>query len=290
MVVLVTGAAGMLGQDLTAVLRAAGHEVIAAGHRDLDVRDTSAVGHAVRMNSVDVVCHLAALTDVDFCEREPNEAYHTNTLGTENVALACRESGTCLLYVSTISVFDGAKPGPYTEYDTPNPRNSYARAKYHGELIVERFVSAHFIVRAGWMFGGGPSDRKFVARFLERAKESPEVSAVNDKYGSPTYTIDLSHRIAALLETRQFGTYHAVNGGRPVSRYEFAQQILASAGMPSSMLKAVTSAHYPLAANRPRMEAAVNLHSELLGWPPIREWTDALEEYVQTRLRDTNAK
>src|SRR5207245_1864547 len=221
-------------------------------------------------------CHLAALTDVDLCEREPIEAYRTNTIGTEHLSLACRDAGTRMLYVSTISVFDGTKPTPYTEYDTPNPQNFYARAKYQGEILVARFVPEYYIVRAGWMFGGGPLDKKFVARFLERARTGTALTAVDDTYGSPTYTVDFSRRIASLLETRQFGTYHGVNTGGPVTRHEFARHILESAGMSRTSLESVSSAHFPLAAARPRMEGAQNLHFDVLGWEPMRDWRVAL--------------
>src|SRR5947207_2813050 len=169
----------MLGQDLTRILQEAGHEVQAATHPDLDVRDAAAVAGALTSRSFDAVCHLAALTDVDFCEREPMEAYHTNTIGTENVSLACREHGVRLLYVSTIAVFDGTKPEPYNEYDVPHPGNVYARAKYQGEVVVTRLVPEHYIIRAGWMFGGGPLDKNLVDRFLERARTATVLTVMD---------------------------------------------------------------------------------------------------------------
>ncbi len=90
------------------------------------------------------------------------------------------------------SVFDGRKCEPYTEFDQPNPQSWYSRSKYQGELIVEKLLSRYYIARAGWMFGGGPEDKKFVAKMIDLATNRDLLKVVDDKYGSPTYTADIS--------------------------------------------------------------------------------------------------
>jgi dTDP-4-dehydrorhamnose reductase len=282
--VLVTGAKGMLGTDLCRDFEQKGHQVTATDIEEMDVRDSQLVHETVTGLRPDWVIHLAALTDVDGCEKDPDAAFRTNTLGTQHVALACREAGASLIYVSTISIFDGDKCEPYTEFDVPNPQSWYSRSKHQGELIVEKLLERYYIVRAGWMFGGGKEDKKFVAKIMELADQRPSLNVVNDKFGSPTYTCDIAAGIARLAHTGLYGTYHMVNSGGFCSRYEFAQAILDFAGKEDCELLPVSSAEYPLPAPRPRMEAARNCQLELRGLAWMRPWRDALREYVQTTL------
>src|SRR5262249_52338866 len=130
----------------------------------LDTRDPNAVMHLFARVRPTIAVHLAAETDVDRCERENDHAFRSNALGTLNVALACQRFDCDMVYISTAGVFDGTKPDPYTEFDTPAPVNVYARAKYEGEKIVQTLVPRHYVVRAGWMFGGKGKDKKFVAK------------------------------------------------------------------------------------------------------------------------------
>ncbi len=273
----------MLGTDLTTFL-ARQHTVMSTDIDDMDVRSAELVFQTVEKERPDVVIHLAALTDVDYCEKEPDEAFRTNTVGTQNVALACQRSDAVMVYLSTNSVFDGAKCEPYTEFDTPNPQSFYSQAKYQGELVVQSLLPHYYIVRAGWMFGGGKEDKKFVAKIMDLASTRNELKVVNDKFGSPTYTRDLSAGIDRLIKTGLFGEYHMVNTGGYCSRLEFAEKILEFAQITTCTLIPVSSASFPLPAPRPRMEAARNYRIELMGMKFMRPWQDALQEYIQTVL------
>lgn len=280
--VLVTGAKGMMGTDLCSRLSAKDYDVTITDLEEMDVRDLEEVHSIVREIQPGLIFHLAALTNVDDCERNPDESYLTNTIGTQNVALASLEVDATLIYISTISVFDGTKHSPYTEFDKPNPQSWYSRSKYQGELIVEKLLTKYFIARAGWMFGGGPKDKKFVGKIFDLARQHDQLSVVNDKFGSPTYTRDISKAVEMLSRNTIYGTYHLVNTGPCCSRYEYAQEILACAGIDSCELLPVSSSMFPLPAPRPRMEAARNYHLELRDLNYMRPWQDALKEYVET--------
>lgn len=282
--ILLTGARGMLGTDLCQQLSGMNFDILITDIEELDVRDAERVVITVAEFNPDLVIHLAALTDVDGCEKDPDAAYLTNTLGTQNVALACQARDIPLVYVSTISVFAGDKCEPYTEFDTPNPTSYYSKSKYAGERIVENLLNKYYIVRAGWMFGGGVEDKKFVAKIMELAMGRDQLSIVDDKFGSPTYTRDISRGIINLFQTGLYGTYHMVNTGGYCSRYEFAQAILQSAGITHCELLPVSSAAFPLPAPRPRMEAARNLQSELRDWHWMPAWQEALDDYIRTTL------
>jgi dTDP-4-dehydrorhamnose reductase len=283
--ILVTGGKGMLGSDLCRLFSTQ-HYVVVTDIDTLDVRDCGLVRRTLQDVRPDIVVHLAALTDVDYCEQHPDDAFRTNTIGTQNVALATQVADAVMIYLSTISVFDGSKAEPYIEFDTPNPQSQYSKSKYQGELIVQRLLRRYYVVRAGWMFGGSQQDKKFVAKIISLAREREELKVVNDKFGSPTYTADISQAILNLIETSAFGNYHLVNTGEPASRYEVALQILEYAGIGSCRIVPVCSAEFPLPAPRPRMEAARNYCADLIGLSPMRHWHVALKEYVNLFLRE----
>lgn len=282
--VLVTGAKGMMGTDLCRILGDRGYDVTATDIEEMDVRDAALVMDTVADLQPAVVFHLAALTEVDECERDPDASFLTNTIGTQNVALACQAHDATMVYISTNSVFDGSKCEPYTEFDTPNPQSWYSMSKYQGELIVEKLLDKYYIARAGWMFGGGPEDKKFVAKIIELARSRDKLTVVDDKFGSPTYTYDISDAVEQLTHTGFYGTYNTVNTGGYCSRYEFAQKILEYAQVTNCALEPVSSARFPLPAHRPRMEAARNYNLELRGLNWMRPWNEALQAYIETVL------
>jgi dTDP-4-dehydrorhamnose reductase len=285
--ILVTGAAGVVGGYVGEVF--ADHDLIltdiAGGLIELDVRDADAVRKLVVDARPDTVIHLAAATDVDRCEQDPDLAHGTNTGGTRNVALACREVDATLVYTSTAGVFGGEKQEPYTESDEPGPANVSRHSKLGGGREVESLRDRYYIARAGWMVGGGPKDKKFVGmmlRFLEEGRT--ELQAVNDKFGSPTYAKDLAAGIRQLLDTGFYGLYHLVNGGPPCSRYEVAVALCEILGRDAATVEPVSSAFFPLPAPRARSEAMVNDKLEQLGINPMRPWREALEAYLKQEL------
>ncbi len=282
--VLVTGAKGMMGTDLCRILAERDYNVTATDIEEMDVRDRDLVQDTVQKVRPQTVFHLAALTNVDDCEKSPDDSYLTNTIGTQNVALACQAIDSTMVYISTISVFDGQKCGPYTEFDTPNPQSWYSRSKYQGELIVEKLLSKYYIARAGWMFGGGAEDKKFVAKIIDLAMARDLLKIVDDKYGSPTYTADIASSVEQITHTGLYGTYHMVNTGGYCNRFEFAQKILEYAHITSCDLQPVSSAEFPLPAPRPNMEAARNYNLELRGLDWMQPWQSALQKYVETTL------
>jgi len=289
MKILVTGAAGMLGSSLCPILTQSGHEVLATdlaavddGIESLDVRRYKQVEETVGKIRPDIVMHLAAETDVDKCEIEPDHAFLTNTIGTQNVTLACQNRNIVMVYISTIGVFYGDKPEPYTEFDTPNPINVYGRSKLEGEKIVQNLLSRYYIVRAGWMVGGGPKrDKKFIGKIIKQMKETNVVKAVNDKIGSPTYTVDFSRCLTDLIETGYYGLYHCTNKGYG-SRFDVAKKIVDFLGRSDVTVEPVGSAYFPLPAARARSEMSRNYKLELLGKDTTRNWEDALKEYIDS--------
>ncbi|MDQ1251998.1 MAG: dTDP-4-dehydrorhamnose reductase [Euryarchaeota archaeon] len=286
--ILVTGAGGMLGSALCPTLIKKGHEVLATDLTPdrnelsyLDVRSHKQIREVVEKTKPDMIMHLAAETDVDKCELEPNHAFLTNTVGTQNVALICQKNAIDLVYISTIGVFYGDKTEPYTEFDNPNPINIYGRSKLEGEIIVQRLLQKYYIVRAGWMVGGGPGkDKKFIGKIMRQIEEKKMLKAVNDKIGSPTYTVDFSSCLGNLIETGFYGLYHCTNKGYG-SRFDVAKKIVEILGRKDVIVEPVSSAYFPLPAARARSEMSSNYKLELLGMNSVRNWEKALKEYIK---------
>jgi dTDP-4-dehydrorhamnose reductase len=292
MKILVTGAAGMLGSALCPMLKERGYAVYATdivtsdeAVQLLDVRRLEMVRSMVDEVKPDMVMHLAAETDVDGCELHADQAYLTNTIGTQNVALICQKHDVEMVYISTLGVFDGNKPAPYTEFDSPNPVNVYGSSKLEGERIVDRLLRKYYIVRAGWMMGGGPrKDKKFVAKIIKLMDTNRSLRVVNDKIGSPTYTEDLSRSLAELIQTGYYGLYHCTNKGC-TSRYDVARKIAECLHRSDVSIEPVTSAYFPLPAPRARSEASTNYMLGLLGMDKNRPWNEALKAYLQSEWK-----
>jgi dTDP-4-dehydrorhamnose reductase len=288
MKMLVTGAAGMLGSALIPALNKRGHKVFATDLAPVDKIDLLDVRDNIQINTIidkikpEMVLHLAAETDVDRCELEPEHAFLTNTIGTQNVALACQKRNILMVYISTIGVFYGDQIEPYSEFDTPNPINIYGRSKLEGEKIVQNLLERYYIVRAGWMVGGGPKrDKKFIGKIIKQIKEKNVLKAVNDKIGSPTYTVDFSKCLTDLIETGYYGLYHCTNKGY-CSRFDVAKKIVEFMGRSDVTVEQVSSAYFPLPAMRARSEMSRNYKLELLGKDTMRNWEDALKEYIDS--------
>jgi dTDP-4-dehydrorhamnose reductase len=278
--VLITGANGMLGTDLTAVLEPT-HEVYPTDISNMDIRSSGAVKEVLRSTQPEVVLHLAALTDVDYCETHPEQAVETHVVGTQNITQWCEHFGIQILMLSSIAVFGGDKDSPYTEADVPSPKNVYAKTKYQSEEIVMQSSTANCVVRTGWLFGGHGKDKKFVGLILNLARHHSSLPVIHDTFGSPTYTVDLSHAIQYLMERRASGIYHIVNRGKYCTRLTLAQQVVKYAGINTCNLVPVKSSYFSTTAPRPRMEAATSVKFK----NAMRHWKNALKEYIELRER-----
>ncbi len=282
--ILVTGAGGMTGSHLLDVYNEdelyRTDRTASEGIHHMDICDADEVMRTIAKVRPSLVIHLAAETDVDRCEREPDHAFRSNYVGTLNVTLACRNYGADLVYVSTAGVFDGAKGEPYTEFDTPSPINTYARAKLEGEKIVQSLHPRHYVVRAGWMFGGRERDKKFVGKIAAKCLENGggEIRAVEDKYGSPTYAKDFLETVKVISESGFYGLYHAVNTGSG-SRYDVALEIARFLQARTKVVR-TSSESFVLPASRPNSEVARNYKLELLGLHRMQDWRDALYDYL----------
>lgn len=283
---VVTGAGGMVGSYVAEVF--AGTELtltdVQGGLTFLDVTDPKAVREAIEGARPDVVLHLAAATDVDACEQDPDFGYRINAVGTQNVALACQSTGAVMVYVSSGAVFPGDKKEPYSEFDETGPVNLYGRSKLIGERMVANLLSRYYIVRSGWMIGGGAQDKKFVGKIVRKIRAGEKhLQVVDDKLGSTTYARDFLQGVRQLIDTGQYGLFHMVNPGMQ-SRYHVALAIREILGAGDVEIEPISSARFPLPAPRGESEALRNGMLDLLGWNHMRPYEEALADYIRTQL------
>lgn len=271
--ILVTGANGMLGQDLCPMLEDCGYEVIETDIDNLDITNELQTMRVISDVKPDYVIHCAAYTNVDKAEEDLKTAQLININGTENIAKACNANNATLVYISTDYVFDGTATQPYKTNDKTNPINNYGMTKCKGEEAVQKFCKKHYITRTSWLYGH--HGKNFVETMLAMA-DKPELKVVDDQKGCPTWTVDLSEAIITLLEEEaDYGIYHACGEGC-TTWYNFAKQIFEYKGLKVN-LQPCTTEEFPRLAKRPQYSVMDN--NGLL-----RNWKLALQEYLELRV------
>jgi len=277
MKVLVTGASGQLGQELTACANIVPNiKLIGLTRQQLDVTNAEQVMAVVKRHEPDVIIHAAAYTAVDQAEMEQDLAYEVNALGTRYVAEAAEAIRAKCCMISTDYVLDGQKTTSYVENDPTNPINWYGHTKRAGERLIEQIMTRFFIVRTSWVYG--PYGHNFMKTMLRLGGKQP-LQVVADQFGSPTYTADLASFVLKLIQTDKYGTYHATNAGS-CSWYEFAEAIFTESELAVD-LTACSTATYKTAAKRPANSV---LHSGAMlqnGFEPFRHWREGLKACLQ---------
>lgn len=279
MKIVITGAKGMLGTKLMDIL--IGHDLIGMDAQELDITDKSNASKVIASHKPDAVINCAAFTRVDDCETKVDLAFAVNSVGPENLALACKDNDVKLVHIGTDYVFDGTNTTPYKEEDKTNPLSIYGKSKLAGEDNIRAVLDNHLIIRTQWLYGeNGPN---FVETILRIAKERDELRVVNDQWGAPTYTKDLGLAIKALIENDCRGTYHAANSGS-CTWYEFTLEILRLEGLEKNVVP-VTTEEFARPARRPSYSVfncdKVKTEAGFI----FRHWRDALAEYMKTRRK-----
>lgn len=273
MKVLVTGANGMLGQDLCPILEDIGCFVIPTDIDTLDITNKLAVKEAMEKIRPNLIIHCAAYTDVEKAETEQEKAILINTFGTENLAYEASKIDATMLYLSTDYVFDGKKDTPYTPTDIPNPINHYGKTKLDGEKVIQKHLKKYYIVRTSWLYGN--NGKNFVKTILNKAESKEELKIVDNQIGCPTWTIELIQGILKILN-QPYGIYHICSSGK-TSWYNFAKEIFKLKNIDKDITPC-TSDDYKTLAERPKYSVMDNNGR-------LRNWDDALKDFIHFYLR-----
>ena len=273
--IVVTGAGGQVGKALAERLIHARF----LSHLDLDVTDEDAVRQAV--GAASIVVHLAAMTNVDECERHPDRAFAVNSEGTRHAVQAAEDAGARVIFVSTDYVFDGERAGEYSEDDLPAPLGAYGRSKLEGERFVAK-EPGNLIVRTSWVFGEG---RNFVRTIVAAARRGGPLKVVDDQTGRPTWAEDLADALVFLVEAGISGVLHVTGDGQPSTWADVAEFAVGAAGLAASVERIDTATYRRSAdrviAPRPRNSTLSLERARRLG-VPLRDWRTSVRRYVET--------
>ncbi|CAL9649996.1 dTDP-4-dehydrorhamnose reductase [Streptomyces sp. enrichment culture] len=277
---LITGAAGMLGHDVTEELTRRGETVVALDRAALDITRPDAVDAAVREHTPDLVVNCAAYTAVDDAETDEARALEINGTGPRLLARACAAHDARLIHVSTDYVFSGeSRTAPYPEDHPAGPRTAYGRTKLAGEqAVLQELPGASAVVRTAWLYGvhGG----NFVRTMIDLEGRRDTLDVVDDQRGQPTWSADVAERIADLgprLGPDAHGVFHATSSGE-ASWYELAREVFALIGADPERVRPTSSAAFPRPAPRPAYSALAHDRWQEIGLPLPREWRSALHE------------
>ncbi len=310
MKILVTGVAGQLGHDVMNELAKRGIDGIGSDIADtysgaadgtavttmpyipIDLTDGEAVHARIIFEQPDAIIHCAAWTAVDAAEEEENQpkVRNINFGATKNIAKVCQELDIPMMYISTDYVFDGQGTQPW-EPDCQDfkPLNVYGSTKLAGERAVTANLEKFFIIRIAWVFG--TNGKNFIKTMLNLGKNHSEIKVVSDQIGTPTYTYDLARLLVDMIQTKQYGYYHATNEGEYISWYDFTREIFKQAvelghnEYTEEHVKVlpVTTEEYGISkAARPFNSRLDKSKLTANGFEPLPTWQDALIRYLQT--------
>lgn len=296
--VFVTGVAGQLGHDVMNEcakrgLKGIGTDlketysgiqdgsyVTTAPYVSLDITDAEAVEKTITELHPDVIVHCAAWTAVDAAEEKKDLVMKINVDGTQNIANAAKVIDAKMVYISTDYVFNGQGTTPWDpDCKDYAPLSVYGESKLGGELAVSNTLDKYFIVRIAWVFG--LNGNNFIKTMLKVGKTHDTVKVVNDQIGTPTYTLDLARLLVDMIETEEYGYYHATNEGGYISWYDFTKEIYKQAGYTTNVLP-VTTAEYGISkAARPFNSRLDKSKLVKHGFTPLPDWKDALARYLK---------
>lgn len=250
----------------------------------LDFREISAYENDVKSFAPDILIHLGAYTSLEYCDTNEMDALNNNVTSLETAVHLSNNLDIPLLFISTAGIFDGEKD-EYDDWDAPGPLGVYARSKVLAEDYITKNANKYFVMRAGWMMGGGPEkDKKFVGKIIKQLKSgNKELFIVNDKDGTPTYTHDFAAVAKELLKTNRYGVYNCVCEGL-TSRLEVATEIVKLLGLEADIKITEVSSDYfsqEYFSQRPPSERLRNKKLEIIGLNYMRPWREALEVYIE---------
>ncbi|HAX06030.1 MAG TPA: dTDP-4-dehydrorhamnose reductase [Acidimicrobiaceae bacterium] len=273
--ILITGGNGQLSTDLAQVFES--RDLVVLTREDLDISQPHQVQEALLHHKPEVVINTAAVTDVDGCEHNVEQAQLVNSQGPQNLVRAAQLTGARVVQISTDYVFDGALDRPYIESDETNPQSIYGQTKLAGEQAMR---DTDLIVRTSWLCGlHGSNILKTIVRLAQTDKA---MSFVNDQIGHPSFTNDVAVIVRQLVELEAHGVFHVTNQGS-VSWYQFAKTILDLMGRPSEQLAEITSDQLEPSRPAPRPANSVldNKALPTVGLSPPPDFRETLPKLLE---------
>lgn len=276
MKILVTGVKGQLGYDVVKALESRGYQPVGVDREEMDLMNNNMIQNFIMNLKPEAIIHCAAYTAVDQAEEEVEICYQINAEAVKVIAECAKTLDIPMIYISTDYVFDGTKASEYVETDIPNPINVYGASKLKGEQYVQQLLEKFYIVRISWVFG--INGNNFIKTMQRLGNEQDQLNIIHDQVGSPTYTAHLAPLLVDMIETDQYGIYHATNEGY-CSWYEFADEIFKQSQL-DVMLHPITTDQYKTKAKRPLNSKMSKQKLSDYGFHRLPTWQEALKNYI----------
>ncbi len=284
MKILIVGSGGRLGAALVREYQGK-FDVTSFNHEQLDLANQNQTRDNLSPLEFDVLINCAAMTNVDLCEQEIEQAFAINAEGPQLLARICRDKNAKMIHFSTDYVFDGEKRGPYVETDAAEPISVYGESKRTGEKLVLQTQDRHLVLRVSWVFG--PDRPSFIDAMIKRAREEEHIDAVADKFSTPTYTHDIAEMVSRFFDVDvPGGILHFANNGE-CSWQEYAQHALDCCRASGISLKTKTVGPAKIAdmknwiARRPVYSVLSTAKYAKLTSVIPRSWRDAVSDYIE---------
>ena len=251
-----------------------------------DITNRTEIRNSLQKSSPDIIIHTAAFTNVEACETNPDKAYAVNTIGTQNIVNYCIGNNVYLVYISSTGIYGSHKKEVYNEFDEVFPTTVHHITKHKGEKMIEKHLSKFLILRTGWLYGGHKEHNKnFVYKRILEGQSVEKMYSDNSQIGNPTYIKDLVGQISHLLKNKCYGVFNCVNEAEAgVSRYDYVQKILSTWGL-AVPLKIADPNQFKRVAKVSKNESAMNYKLNLLKLNTMRNWEEALEDYILNDLK-----
>ncbi len=279
MQILVTGAAGQLGQSIARTAQNSSDEYIFTDIAELNIINRDEVMRFVTDNNIDIILNCAAYTDVERAESDEEQAHLLNATAVGYLAEAAKANNALLIHISTDYVFMGGCCAMLTEESHPQPICAYGRTKLAGEEAIKASGCHYIILRTAWLYS--EFGHNFVKTMLRLTAEREEVKVVSDQLGTPTYAGDLAEALVAIISKRNFheGIYHYTNLGE-CSWWQFAGEIARIAGHNKCKVIPCTTAEYGAKALRPHYSVLDKSKFQRTFEIEIPEWRESLEKCI----------
>jgi len=288
--IVIIGGRGRIGAALTRRYSSnPQYEVTSLGREKLDLADLASIDSALLGINFDLLINAAAMTNVDACEEDPDQAKRANVTGPAHVAEICRDKGARMFHISTDYVYDGASPGLRHEGDATQPTGIYGKTKLAGEnAVLDTLGDAALVIRTSWVFG--PDRPSFPDMILEWARERDVVEAIDDKWSCPCYSEDFAKYLELLFDNENArGVLHLCNSGS-CSWFDYGEAVLSIAEAEGVVLKCSELKPIELyqmdrfIAPRPVHTAMATVKFARLTGVIPRGWQSALREYLRSEL------
>jgi dTDP-4-dehydrorhamnose reductase len=282
--ILIIGSGGRLGAALMREYREK-FDVTGLSHAQIDLADFDEVEQMLSRRNFDVLINCAALTNVDLCEEQPDQAFRVNTGAPDVMAEICADKNARLIHFSTDYVFNGNKREPYVEDDETFPLSVYGNSKREGEENVLANGDGNLVVRVSWVFG--PDRPSFIDSVIQRARQNEFVAAIADKFSTPTYAGDIAQMLPRFFDVDVTdGILHFTSAGE-CSWQGYAQHALDCCHELGIPLQATKVAPLHLSdmknwvARRPVYSVlSTARYAGLTGVAP-RSWREAVADYIK---------